>query len=59
MAEAQAEARKFKELLHRLHDHVSDIETTELRQEALMTANVAGHAVSATDAATWHAATSD
>ena len=59
MAEAQAEARKFKDLLQRLPDHVSDIETTELRHEALMTANVAGHAVSATDAATWHAATPD
>jgi 5-oxoprolinase (ATP-hydrolysing) subunit C len=59
MADAQAEARKFRELLKRMPDHVSDIETTELRLEALMTANVAGHAVSATDAATWHAVTLD
>jgi len=59
MAEAQAEARKFKDLLQSLPDHVSDIETMELRHEALMTANVAGHAVSATDAATWHAAARD
>jgi 5-oxoprolinase (ATP-hydrolysing) subunit C len=59
MVEAQAEARKLRELLRRLPDHVSDIDTVELRQEALMTANVAGHAVSATDAATWHPATPD
>jgi 5-oxoprolinase (ATP-hydrolysing) subunit C len=59
MTEAQAEARKFRELLKRMPDHVSDIETIELRLEALMTANVAGHAVSATDAATWHPVISD
>jgi 5-oxoprolinase (ATP-hydrolysing) subunit C len=59
MAEAQAEARKFREQLARMPDHVSDIDSVELRQEALMTANVAGHAVSATDAATWHPATPD
>ncbi|WP_407154086.1 biotin-dependent carboxyltransferase family protein [Bradyrhizobium sp. STM 3557] len=59
MAAAQAEARKFKDLLQRLADHVTDIETMEFRHDALMTANVAGHAVSATDAATWHAATLD
>ncbi len=50
---------QIQELLQRLPDHVSDIESTELRLELLMTANVAGHAVSATDAATWQAATSD
>jgi 5-oxoprolinase (ATP-hydrolysing) subunit C len=59
MAEAQAEARKFRTLLRRLPDHVSDTANIELRQEALMTANVAGHAVSATDAATWHPARPD
>jgi 5-oxoprolinase (ATP-hydrolysing) subunit C len=59
MAEAQAEARKFNEMLHRLPDHVGDIENFELSIEALMTANVAGHAVSATDCATWYAATAD
>ncbi|HEU0151133.1 MAG TPA: biotin-dependent carboxyltransferase family protein [Bradyrhizobium sp.] len=59
MAEAQAEARKFREQLARLPDHVSDIENLELRLDALMTANVAGHAVSATDAATWQPLISD
>jgi biotin-dependent carboxylase-like uncharacterized protein len=59
MAEAQAEARRFKEQLARMPEHVSDIENLALRLEALMTANVAGHAVSATDAATWHAVASD
>jgi biotin-dependent carboxylase-like uncharacterized protein len=59
MAEAQAEARKFREQIARLPDHVSDIENLELRLEALMTANVAGHAVSATDAATWQSVISD
>ncbi|MGC2082684.1 MAG: biotin-dependent carboxyltransferase family protein [Bradyrhizobium sp.] len=59
MAEAQAEARKFKQLIERMPDHVSDIENVELRLEALMSANVAGHALSATDPATWQAVTSD
>ena len=59
MAEAQAEARKFRDLLKHMPDHVSDIENVALRQEALMTANVAGHAVSATDAATWQATAFD
>jgi 5-oxoprolinase (ATP-hydrolysing) subunit C len=58
MAEAQAEACKFREQLGRLRNHVSDIENFALRIEALMTANVAGHAVSATDTTTWHAVTS-
>jgi 5-oxoprolinase (ATP-hydrolysing) subunit C len=53
MAEAQAEARKFKEQLRRLPDHVGDIEHFELSIETLLTANIAGHAISATDATTW------
>jgi biotin-dependent carboxylase-like uncharacterized protein len=59
MAEAQAEARRFKEQIARMPEHVSDVENLALRLEALMTANVAGHAVSATDAATWHAVALD
>jgi len=59
MLEAQAEARKFKELLNRLPDHVGDIDSFGLNIDALHAANVAGHAVSATDAATWHAVIPD
>ena len=59
MAEAQTELRKFKELLRRLPDRVSDIENFELNIDALFTANVAGHAVNATDPLTWPGATSD
>ena len=59
MAVVLAEARKFKQLIERMPDHVSDIENVELRLEALMSANVAGHALSATDPATWQAVTSD
>lgn len=59
MAEAQAAARQFKDLLRRLPDHVSDIADTALNCDALFTANVAGHAVSATDAATWLAVKPD
>jgi 5-oxoprolinase (ATP-hydrolysing) subunit C len=53
MAEAQTELRKFRDLLRGLPDHVSDIENFELNIEALFTANVAGHAVNATDPLTW------
>jgi biotin-dependent carboxylase-like uncharacterized protein len=58
VAEAQAEARAFKALLRRLPDLVSDIDNFEFNPDLLYTANVAGHAVSATDCATWHAVTS-
>jgi allophanate hydrolase subunit 2 len=53
MAEAQAEAKKFRELLRSLPDRLRDIENFDLNIEALSDANVAGHAVSAVDAGTW------
>jgi biotin-dependent carboxylase-like uncharacterized protein len=52
-AEAQAEARKFAELLRTLPDRVKGIENFDLNIEALRNANVAGSAVSAVDAMTW------
>jgi biotin-dependent carboxylase-like uncharacterized protein len=54
MAEAQAEARKFAQLLQSLPDYLRNLDRVELNIEALQDANVAGHAVSAVDAATWH-----
>jgi biotin-dependent carboxylase-like uncharacterized protein len=59
MAEAQAEARTFAELLRSLPDRLREIEHTDLNIEALRDANVAGSAVSAVDAGTWHAASVD
>jgi len=56
MTEAQAELRKFRELLRTLPDRLRDIESFDLNIEALHDANVAGHAVSAVDAGTWHVA---
>jgi biotin-dependent carboxylase-like uncharacterized protein len=53
MAEAQAEARKFAELLRTLPDRLRAIENFDLNIEALQDANVAGAAVSAIDARTW------
>jgi len=53
MAEAQAEAKKFRELLRTLPNRLRGIESTELNIEALSDANVAGSAVSAVDAGTW------
>jgi 5-oxoprolinase (ATP-hydrolysing) subunit C len=53
MAEAQAEARKFWELLRTLPDRLRSIESFDLNIEALHDANVAGSAVSAVDARTW------
>ena len=53
MAEAQAEARKFAELLRTLPDRLRRIENFDLNIEALQDANVAGSAVSAVDARTW------
>jgi biotin-dependent carboxylase-like uncharacterized protein len=53
--EAQAEARKFAELLRALPDLLRNLEGFELNLEALQDANVAGSAISAVDAGTWHA----
>jgi 5-oxoprolinase (ATP-hydrolysing) subunit C len=53
--EAQAEAKKFAELLRSLPDRLRAIENLELNIEALQAANVAGSAVNAVDAATWQA----
>lgn len=55
MAEAQAELRKSAELLRTLPDRLQPIENFDLNIEALHDANVAGAAVSAVDAGTWHA----
>jgi biotin-dependent carboxylase-like uncharacterized protein len=54
IAEAQAEAKQFAQLLRSLPDRLHAIENVELNIEALHDANVAGHAVSAMDADTWH-----
>ncbi|MBR0693377.1 biotin-dependent carboxyltransferase family protein [Bradyrhizobium lablabi] len=56
VTEAQAEARKFWELLRSLPDRLRGIEDFGLNIEALRDANVAGQAVSAVDAATWQVA---
>jgi biotin-dependent carboxylase-like uncharacterized protein len=53
MAEAQAEARRFAELLRTLPDRVHDAQNSVLDIEALQSANVAGTAVNAFDARTW------
>ena len=53
MVEAQAEARKFAELLRTLPDRLRPIDSFDLNIEALHDANVAGAAVSAVDAGTW------
>ena len=53
MAEAQAEARNFADLLRTLPDRLGPIEGFDLNIEALQDANVAGVAVSAVDARTW------
>ncbi|HLZ01383.1 MAG TPA: biotin-dependent carboxyltransferase family protein [Bradyrhizobium sp.] len=57
MQEAQAEAKKFAALLRGLPERLRAIEGSELNIEALQDANVAGSAVSAIDARTWHAET--
>ena len=59
MAEAQAEAKAFAKFLARLPDRVSALEVFDLNIEALQHANVAGTAVSAVDAGTWHALTGE
>jgi biotin-dependent carboxylase-like uncharacterized protein len=55
MQDAQAEAKKFAELLRTLPDRLRDIDSVDLNIEALHGANVAGSAVSAIDAGTWQA----
>ncbi len=59
MAEAQEEARKFAQLLRTLPDRLRDIASVDLNVDALHDANVAGHAVNAVDAGTWHAVAAD
>jgi biotin-dependent carboxylase-like uncharacterized protein len=59
MAEAQAEARKFWEMLRTLPDRLRSIESFDLNIEALHDANVAGSAVSAVDARTWQIPSAD
>ncbi|MBI5319610.1 biotin-dependent carboxyltransferase family protein [Bradyrhizobium sp.] len=53
IAEAQAEAKKFADLVRTLPDRLR-ADGAEFNIEALADANVAGHAVSAVDAGTWH-----
>jgi biotin-dependent carboxylase-like uncharacterized protein len=52
MADAQAEAKKFAEVLRGLPERLR-ADSAEFNIEALADANVAGHAVSAVDAGTW------
>jgi hypothetical protein len=59
MAEAQAEARKFSELLRNLANRLRPIDNFDLNIEALQDANVAGSAVSAIDAGTWQIRSAD
>ena len=59
MKEAQAEARKFADLLRALPNRLRGVENFDLDIEALRNANVAGHAVSAVDADTWHPVAGD
>jgi len=53
VTEAQAEARKFAQLLRGLPDRLRGIDGFDLNIEALQDANVAGAAVNAVDARTW------
>lgn len=57
MAEAQAEYRAFAELLASMPGRVHESNLQTLDIKALLSANVAGFAVSATDDGTWHVAT--
>jgi hypothetical protein len=54
MAEAQAEARKFADLIRTLADRVHDAQRSVFDIDALQSANVAGAAVNAFDARSWH-----
>ena len=53
MTEAQTELRRYKDLMRSLPGRVTEIASNEFNTGALFTANVAGHAVSATDVTTW------
>jgi len=57
IGEAQAEARKFADLLRSLPERLRGLEGSELNIDALQGANVAGSAVNAVDAGTWQAET--
>jgi 5-oxoprolinase (ATP-hydrolysing) subunit C len=46
-------------LLRTLPDRLRAVESVDLNIDALHDANVAGHAVSAIDAGTWHVASAD
>lgn len=59
MAEAQAELRQFAGLLRGLPDRLRAIEASDLNIEALHHVNVAGSAVNAQDASTWHVVARD
>jgi 5-oxoprolinase (ATP-hydrolysing) subunit C len=59
MTEAQAEARKFADLLRTLPNRLRGIENFDLNIEALRNANVAGHAVNAIDPDTWQPVAGD
>jgi allophanate hydrolase subunit 2 len=59
MAEAQKELRSFVQLINALPDRLRDIENFDLNLDALHDANVAGSAVNAIDAQTWHVETPD
>ena len=56
MEDAQAQARKFAELLRTLPDRLGSIESFDLNVDALQDANVAGVAVNAMDTRTWQVA---
>jgi len=53
MADAQAEAKAFRELLRSLSERLRGMEDFGLNIEALRDANVAGQAVNAVDTTTW------
>jgi allophanate hydrolase subunit 2 len=53
MNEAQAEAKRFAELLRTLPDRLRSLEGFALNLDALRDANVAGSAVNAVDVGTW------
>jgi biotin-dependent carboxylase-like uncharacterized protein len=59
VAEAQAEARKFRQMLRALPDRIKALENFDLNIDALHDANVAGAAVSAIDTATWQTPSAD
>jgi 5-oxoprolinase (ATP-hydrolysing) subunit C len=57
LTDAQGEYKKFVDLLRSLPDRLRPIDRIELNIDALHGGNVAGSAVSAMDAGTWHAET--